>query len=229
MTFIDNDDWALRKDYEYFAAFQITCVAQASLTTGDYFLFKNGSGDKYFLWMDFNGDGATDIPTVGGGYTGVQVDLSAGSLTAAEVATAVQTAIDALANNSAIALGAIVTVENASNQSNSSMTDSNTDFTFATLGYKTENDFPTASMLNIKIQDADSEIMQFLDDAPTSGDDYLWCQNLEYKVVEKMLSEEVNKRQQLPRDPYTPMDYIGSRDRTKLTVMNSTSSRRSVT
>lgn len=90
----------------------VTCVdssASASLNN-KYFLLYSTAPVRYYVWMNVNSTG-TD-PAVSG-YTGIEVTLAANPQTAAQVATAVQTAVDAHAAFVATVSGKVVTITNA--------------------------------------------------------------------------------------------------------------------
>ena len=100
---------------------------QAEITTGWYFLFTDGT-TEFYVWMDKNGDGSTDDPGPIGTKTGVACNIS-GATTAAEVATAIKTAIDALSIVSASVVSETVTVTNDHLGNYTDAVDNNTTFT----------------------------------------------------------------------------------------------------
>jgi hypothetical protein len=89
----------------------ITCVestAAASLNNKYFILYSTTT--RYLVWFDVNSTG-TD-PALSG-YTSIEVSLGANPQTAAQVATAVQTALDAHAAFVATVSGKVVTCTNA--------------------------------------------------------------------------------------------------------------------
>lgn len=90
----------------------VTCVASSASASlnNKYFLLYASTGTKYVVWCDVNSTG-TD-PAISG-YTSVHVVLGANPSTAAQVATAVQTVVDALATFVATVSGGVVTITDA--------------------------------------------------------------------------------------------------------------------
>jgi len=90
----------------------VTCVASsvASNLNSKYFLLYASTGVKYVVWMDVNNTGVD--PAIAG-YTSVSVELGANPQTAAQVATAVQVAVDPLATFVATVSGSVVTITDA--------------------------------------------------------------------------------------------------------------------
>jgi hypothetical protein len=87
----------------------ITTVADVAGSLNDtYFLLDTPDSADYYVW--FNVDAGGTDPAVAG-RTGVEVAISAGDLDTV-VATALQTALDALPNMEATVLGAVVSVTN---------------------------------------------------------------------------------------------------------------------
>lgn len=82
----------------------------ASSGAADYFTLQDGDGNDMYVWFDID-DGNSD-PSPGG--TGIQVDITSVD-SAAGVASAANTAIDANAAFSSSAFGNIVTITNANN------------------------------------------------------------------------------------------------------------------
>lgn len=91
----------------------ITCVANSSavLQNRYFFIWSAIDAVKYYVW--FNSDSAGSDPSISGA-TGVQVNITSGD-TAAQVASAVASALDALAAFSSSSLAAVVTVTNSAN------------------------------------------------------------------------------------------------------------------
>ena len=90
----------------------ITCVADSSNSLdGDYFFIYTAlNATKYHVWFNTSGGSATNPAP--GGSTAVEVAITTDD-TASAVATALASALDALAGFSASASGAVVTVTNA--------------------------------------------------------------------------------------------------------------------
>lgn len=88
---------------------QITLPAAASITTGQYFTI-NAADDSTMYYAWFNKDGAGGDPMVAG-KTPIAIAISTGD-TDAQVASAVQAAIDALSDFDAIVSTNVVTVTN---------------------------------------------------------------------------------------------------------------------
>lgn len=87
----------------------ITTDAKANFGTSSYFtLFSAEDVMQYYVWFDKSGADAD--PALGAPYdAGIEVDISAAT-TAAQVATALASAIDASADFTAVAVGSVVTV-----------------------------------------------------------------------------------------------------------------------
>lgn len=90
----------------------VTCVASSASASlnNKYFLLYASTGTKYVVWCDVNSTGADPALS---GYTSVHVVLGANPQTAAQVATAVQTVVDALATFVATVSGSVVTITDA--------------------------------------------------------------------------------------------------------------------
>jgi len=90
---------------------EITVLAAASMTTGDYWTL-NAANDstEYYVWYNIATGGGDPAPS---GKDAIEVTVG-GSDTAAQVATATASAIDALDGFSASASDAVVTVTNTS-------------------------------------------------------------------------------------------------------------------
>ncbi|MHA1795345.1 MAG: hypothetical protein ACTSUK_04480 [Promethearchaeota archaeon] len=223
MTYMTNDQWAIRKWYkDGYIKFLITTIAKASLDDGDYFLYIDGAGNKYYVWFDQVGDESNDPAP--NGYTKVTVDIS-GISTAQEIAAALATALDALTYTSATYLDTIVTVSNADNEEDSSITDINTNMTFALSSncYAAKNDGPPASTLTRYREDAYALINTEIDGASDLDTEFL--QNQEYRIVELMIDEEQGRSTEEGRPMYIPRDYLFQRDRDKLSNSGDTFTR----
>lgn len=219
-TNLTNDEWAVKKGYDYFKGFTVQTVETSSITTGDYFFYTDDQSNLYYVWMDKNGDGTTDDPNITVG-TGVAVDISTATI-ATEVASALKTALDALTYTDATYLNDLVTIKNTNNEQNSSMEDSTakaTDFTFTVLGFASENDYPSAIGLTEFRNDADGLIITEARGTPELSTKYL--RNLEYRMVEFMIDEEQGRSTEEGRPIYIPRDYMNERDRTKLNASGS--------
>lgn len=112
--------------YTFVGAKEITPVTfdtKANTTDGGYFLL-NAAGNvrKYFIWFDKTGSTATPSAVDTVGRIPVKVDITA-AVTAADVATAVKNAIDALDDFDATVLTATVTITNAENGAADDATD----------------------------------------------------------------------------------------------------------
>lgn len=93
---------------------KVTCVestAAASLND-KYFALYKPDGSKFLVQFDVNNTGT---PIVMSGYTVITVDIGANPQTAEQVATALQTAIDAHADFVATVSGKEVTITNVAN------------------------------------------------------------------------------------------------------------------
>jgi hypothetical protein len=218
-TYLTNDGWAIKKGYKHFVRYIVTTLAAASITTGDYFFYNNGSVD-YYVWMDKNGDGTTDDPGPLGSKTGVPVDIS-GATTAIDVANALMTAIDALTGSNAEAEDDVVYITNVSNDNDSSMSDSNTGFTFSSDGFLPNNDYPSAITLTSFREDAKAIMDSNVRGTP-SATDTNYLRNLEYRMVELMMDEEQGRETEDGRPIYIPRDYLFQRDRITLAGIGST-------
>lgn len=109
----------------------ITCVADvADSLNGKYFTINSALNvTPYYVWFKTSG-GATSDPAPAN-KTGVRVDISTGA-TAAQVATAVQEALDALSDFTATVLSTTATVTNANKGIATNAADVNTTFTITT-------------------------------------------------------------------------------------------------
>jgi len=89
----------------------VTCVADDTSSLNDKYFYLNAANNatKYYVWMNVGAAG-TD-PAISG-RTGVEVTF-AEDATASTVATAVASAVDAIADFGAAASGAVVTITNA--------------------------------------------------------------------------------------------------------------------
>ena len=102
--------------YCWFSKYQVTtiqCLTAALTTTGTYFTITDSEGapTSYYVWMDKNGDGTTDKPTVAT-LTEIACDIS-GATTADDVATIVAAAVNGVAGFGASATTDTVTVTHA--------------------------------------------------------------------------------------------------------------------
>jgi hypothetical protein len=120
----------MRLSYEstYVAVQEITTVADvATSLEGTYFFISSPSTD-YYLYIKVDGNGTDpEVPDM----TGVIVNISEDD-TAADVATAVETALDGIAGTpfAAATIGALVTVTNSDVGSVTAASDNDTGFTF---------------------------------------------------------------------------------------------------
>ncbi len=125
----------------------ITTVADvAGSLNSKYFLLNSANGGtNYYVWINVASGGVDPMVA---GRTGVPVAIST-SDTANTIATAVASAIDALATFVAPAPGAnVITVTNSASGPFTPASDFNTGFTFAvTVGNGTLNSFITAKMI----------------------------------------------------------------------------------
>ena len=120
----------------------IVCVADvAGSLGGKYFLIDGidatGRVKKFYVWIDVD-NGSSD-PNVSG-RTAIEVDITAGA-TAAQVATAVQTAINAVDEFGASVVTDTVTVTNANKGDVSNAVDVDTGFTISTTTGGADNDY----------------------------------------------------------------------------------------
>lgn len=102
----------------------ITCLAQAAITDQDFFIMYAASDAlSYFVWYDKTGisSAPTDLETEG--KVAIRVDISV-AVTAADVAIATATAVDAISDFGATNLGAVVTVTNRDNGNTTNSLDS---------------------------------------------------------------------------------------------------------
>lgn len=87
---------------------KITCVADVSSSLNSkYFFLYAADGSKHYIWIDINNTGVDPAPA---GFSGTSAEVAAANATNAQVATAIQLAIDGLADFTATVSGAIVTV-----------------------------------------------------------------------------------------------------------------------
>jgi hypothetical protein len=93
----------------------VTFDTKANTTDGGYFLINSAANErKYFIWFDKTGTTATPSGLDTVGRIPVKVDITA-AVTAADVATAVKNAVDALSDFDATVLTATVTITNSEN------------------------------------------------------------------------------------------------------------------
>lgn len=110
----------------------IVCAAASTLTTGDYWLLNGPSNEtNYYVW--YNKDGGGGDPLVSG-RTAIPVAIT-GGMTAAQVASATQAAIDAEDDFTATVDDDEVTVTAARAGVTTESIDGNTGFTISTLAY----------------------------------------------------------------------------------------------
>lgn len=109
----------------------VICEAASTLTTGDYFLLSGGNNDPYYVW--FNVDAGGGDPVISG-RTSIEVAVESTD-TDAQVATKLQTAIDAVAAFSATVNTATVTITNVDQGVADAIEDSNTGFNFSTTAW----------------------------------------------------------------------------------------------
>jgi len=111
----------------------ITCVAAASITTGDYFKIwaANGTGGwtAYYVWFNKSGGGGDPAPS---GFTEIEIAIT--SETAAQIATAVGAALDAASDafGTPAVNDTVVTVTQASTGDIKDAVDVNAGFTIST-------------------------------------------------------------------------------------------------
>lgn len=104
-----------------------TVADVASSLNNKYFTLRNGANALFHVWFDVNSAGADPAPA---GSTGIEVDLGVGD-TAAQVASAIQAAVDAHASFVATVSNTTVTITNAATGYADDIADVNTGFTFA--------------------------------------------------------------------------------------------------
>ena len=102
---------------------EVTTAAESTLSGGEYFKVSSSTTD-YYVWYDI--DNGSSVPTVTG-LTGIEVDIATND-TAAQVAVATQTAIDAIADLSASVTDSAVTITSGGKAID--VTDYNTAFSF---------------------------------------------------------------------------------------------------
>lgn len=123
----------------------IVCGDAASLTTGDYFLLNSANdATEYYVWYN-KASGGGDPALIG--KTAIPVAI-AGGATAAQVASATQVAVDAVADFVATVDTTTVTVTNAEEGLCRAIEDFNTGFTFTTTFYGAT--LPTADVERIR-------------------------------------------------------------------------------
>ncbi len=111
-TFYTTDGTTVTTRYCWFSKYEVftaVCLTAAAITSGSYFIIYDSEAAPtgYYVWLDKNGDGITDKPTVAV-LTEAVCNISA-STTAADVATVVAGVINALAGFGASAATATVT------------------------------------------------------------------------------------------------------------------------
>ena len=109
--------------------FTVKCLSFAATTTGTYFTYydSEASPTGYYVWLDKNGDGSTDKPTVAV-LTEAVCDIS-GATTADDVATIVAGVINGLAGTGASATTDTVTVTMATKGDPTEVEDIDTGYT----------------------------------------------------------------------------------------------------
>ena len=83
--------------------------------------------------------------------------------------------------------------------------------------YTAAKDFPGATTLTQFRDRAYAIIKVAAGNVELSGDNYLM--DLEYRMVELMIDEEDQRRNNKPRPPYMPRDYMFERDRNTVAGM----------
>ena len=109
----------------------IACKTAANTTTGTYFTIydSEASPTGYYVWLDKNGDGVTDKPTVAT-LTEIVCDISAAT-TADDVGVIVAAAIDAKGGFGAANSSGVVTVTMATKGDPTEIADVDTTYTIA--------------------------------------------------------------------------------------------------
>lgn len=126
----------------------VTCPAKATLGTAQYFLLDSTDNTvKYYVWFDKSG---TDTDPAVPGRTGVRVNVSTDT-TADNVATRLNTAVDALAEFSSTVSTSVVTITNASNGPCAAATNVNvTGITISTTTQGTYGAWTTPTAVSMK-------------------------------------------------------------------------------
>jgi hypothetical protein len=148
----------------------VECIVAADLDAGDYLIIPTPT-TTYYAWMDITGDGTTDDPAPDGYDTdaGIQVDVS-GATTAAQVATALATAIDGVTGLSAAVSDSIyVDIDVDATGACDPISDFSCGFTLtAVLGGKDENELVKSGVPN-----SDTSIVNIVDVTYSSTTDTL--------------------------------------------------------
>jgi len=115
-TFYTTDGTTITTRYCWFSKYQVStvkCLTQALSTTGTYFTIYDSEAAPtgYYVWLDKNGDGITDKPTVAT-LTEIVCNISAAT-TADDVGVIVAAAIDAKAGFGASNTAGTVTITHA--------------------------------------------------------------------------------------------------------------------
>lgn len=142
----------------------IQCLDAASITTGDYFYINSANDEtEYYVWYNKASGGGDPAPA---GKTAIPVAIGGGD-TAAQVASATQAAIDALADFSASVNIATVTVTNAAAGITTAASDANSGFTFAVTTYGATD--PTSALSTVRFLTFNENLLIFfsgLDNTP---------------------------------------------------------------
>ncbi len=122
----------------------VTVVAASSITGGrHFFISAGGDTTNYYVWYKKAGVGTDPLIA---GKTGIEVDIG-GTDTNAQVATATAAAIDALADFSAGAVGAVVTITAATAGVTTETDMGNSGFSFVTTAFgATAPDSPVSTI-----------------------------------------------------------------------------------
>lgn len=106
----------------------VTTVADSSASLNNkYFFIRTGANALYHVWFNVSSGGSDPAPS---GSTAIAVAISTNA-TAAQVASAVQSAVDATAPFIATVSNNVVTITNAATGQATDISDVNTSFTFA--------------------------------------------------------------------------------------------------
>lgn len=125
---------------------KIECVADVSSSLNDTSFHIDSSSTNYYVWFNV-GESGTDPETEG--RTGIEVALSENA-TAADVATAVSSAIDAIEGLSSSYSGEYVQIATDEQENVTDIADVDTLFTFTKVYDGNEGDFyPAMSPSNI--------------------------------------------------------------------------------
>jgi hypothetical protein len=112
----------------------VTAVADVAGSLNSKYFLLNSSTTGYYVWLNINSAGVD--PAVAG-RTGIEVTAATGA-TAAQIATAMETAIDAVAGVfTSTPVGAVLTITNSVAGGAALASDVNTGFTFAASTFGT--------------------------------------------------------------------------------------------